>query len=121
MCWEAGIVSQRQTMLASAVYPAHRLLPAFFLSFFTRSFVGRDAFLFVALFCFAEGGTYSVAQAGLKPKVILLPWSPESWVHGCTLPACLYLTCSWGQHTREEAVAASEARGSLRLLSSGHR
>jgi hypothetical protein len=62
-----------------AACPA-RCLSLLLLSSFLPSLGRGDAGCFCLLRCyhFAERGSHSIAQAGLKPKVILLPQAPES-------------------------------------------
>lgn len=85
MCWEAGMVSQRQTMLARLlVLPAALTCVPFLPSLIPLADMTSDA----SACCVAvivwlrererERESRSVAQAGLKPKVILLPQAPES-------------------------------------------
>lgn len=99
---------ERQCRPGLAILPT--ALIGFVLPSDTNSFGGHDV-LFIALLCFVETGSYFVTQAGLKPKVILLPQLPESCIHRCRLPCMpvshillvsVYPGGTWDGHVRQE-------------------
>lgn len=111
MCWESGLVSQRQTMLARLLVPLTALACVSFLPSFIH-LADTFASYLLSCYCFAERGPCSIALASLKPKVILLPQAPESCpqVHRCMLPCMPVTANSCCQNTRRNLWWPHKAR-----------